>query len=313
MSKSTDMDTRHVARGGQEAISSLVVGAESLAEQLPPLLVAAERVASIVFQGVHGRRRVGQGETFWQFRRYQSGDAPSVVDWRTSGKSDKLYVRQMEWEAAQSVWLWRDASPSMDFRSKGAWQTKRETAELLLVALASLLIRGGERVALMGLNESLSSTRSALVRLATWLSGEPTEQAPNLPSVLPLPKYARLVWFTDFLVPLDQLQSAIGAFVARGVRGVLVHIIDPAEVSLPFSGRVLFAGSEGDGERLVRRVESVQAAYQDLFVAHREAVQEIARAAGWTILTHTCDRPPHLTLLSLYLALAEGEREYSTR
>jgi len=305
LSKLADILKRDIRRGGHDSGSGLEVRAEALAEQLPPLLVAAERVASVVYQGVHGRRRVGQGETFWQFRRYQPGDAPSVVDWRTSGKSDKLYVRQMEWDAAQSVWLWRDASQSMNFRSNSAWQTKRETAELLLVALASLLIRGGERVSLLGSNESLTSARSALVRLASWLSREQAEHAPNMPALSPLPKYARLVWFTDFLVPLDQLKSAIAAYVARGVRGVLVHIIDPAEESLPFAGRVMFSGSEGDGERLVGRVESVQAAYQELFVAHREAVKEIAREAGWTILAHTCDRPPHMALLSLYLALAE--------
>src|SRR5262249_30048253 len=67
---------------------------------LPPLLVAAERVAVTVAQGVHGRRRVGQGETFWQFRHYESGDAAARIDWRESAKSQRLYVRETEWEAA---------------------------------------------------------------------------------------------------------------------------------------------------------------------------------------------------------------------
>ena len=87
--------------------------AEELAAHLPPLLVAAERVAATVSQGVHGRRRVGQGETFWQFRRYQFGDSTQLIDWRQSAKSQPVYVRETEWEAAQSVWLWRDGSPSM--------------------------------------------------------------------------------------------------------------------------------------------------------------------------------------------------------
>src|SRR5271156_2368233 len=81
--------------------------AEELAAQLPPLLVEAERVAVTVSQGVHGRRRVGQGETFWQFRQYEPGDAATRIDWRESAKSQRLYVRETEWEAAQSVWLWR--------------------------------------------------------------------------------------------------------------------------------------------------------------------------------------------------------------
>src|SRR5215472_8820812 len=91
--------------------------AEQAAAALPPLLVAATRVAATVAQGVHGRRRVGQGETFWQFRQYQPGDSAQRIDWRESAKSQRLYVRETEWEAAQSVWLWRDASASMDYAS----------------------------------------------------------------------------------------------------------------------------------------------------------------------------------------------------
>src|SRR5450432_3158164 len=94
--------------------------AEALAATLPPLLVAAERVATTVAQGVHGRRRVGQGDSFWQFRQYQPGDSAQRIDWRESAKSQRVYVRETEWEAAQSVWLWRDASASMAYASGAA-------------------------------------------------------------------------------------------------------------------------------------------------------------------------------------------------
>src|SRR5438132_13859248 len=148
---------------------------EELAATLPPLLVAAERVATTVAQGVHGRRRVGQGETFWQFRQYEPGDAATRIDWRESAKSQRLYVRETEWEAAQSVWLWRDASASMDYTSAGyvpgaEWPTKRDRAELLLVALASLLVRGGERLTLLGSGMAPISGRVALSRVAELVS-----------------------------------------------------------------------------------------------------------------------------------------------
>ena len=95
---------------GEQTFNRLVAGtaappplrdrAEQAAATLPPLLVAAERVATTVAQGVHGRRRVGQGETFWQFRQYEPGDAATRIDWRESAKSQRLYVRETEWEAA---------------------------------------------------------------------------------------------------------------------------------------------------------------------------------------------------------------------
>ena len=119
--------------------------AEALAAGMPPLLAAAERVAATVVQGVHGRRRIGVGETFWQFRTYKPGDRPQLIDWRQSAKSDRVFVRDLEWEAAQSLWLWRDGSGSMSWRSAEARESKASRAGLLLLALASLLVRGGGR------------------------------------------------------------------------------------------------------------------------------------------------------------------------
>src|SRR5271155_5372701 len=181
--------------------------AEQAAAVLPPLLVAAERVAANVAQGVHGRRRVGQGETFWQFRQYMPGDAASRIDWRESAKSQRLYVRETEWEAAQSVWLWRDASASMDYSSAGYiagadWPAKRDRAELILVALASLLVRGGERLALLGSGVTPMSGRTAVPRLVDLLRlARPRDGAARagLPVIEPLPRAGQLVLVGDFL------------------------------------------------------------------------------------------------------------------
>src|SRR5438034_3270222 len=177
--------------------------AEQAAAVLPPLLVAAERVAVTVAQGVHGRRRVGQGETFWQFRQYEPGDAASRIDWRESAKSQRLYVRETEWEAAQSVWLWRDASPSMEYTSTdyvadAGWPTKRNRAELILVALASLLVRGGERLTLLGSGVAPMSGGGALSRLVQLAEHENAPAAgKGLPVFEPLPRAGQLVLIGD--------------------------------------------------------------------------------------------------------------------
>ena len=64
-----------------------------------------------VAMGFHGRRRAGHGENFWQYRQAVPGDARSTVDWRRSGKSDQQFIREMEWEAAQTVSIWVDDAP----------------------------------------------------------------------------------------------------------------------------------------------------------------------------------------------------------
>lgn len=280
--------------------------AEALASSLPPLLVAAERVAATVAQGVHGRRRVGLGETFWQFRRYQPGDSPSMIDWRQSAKTQPVYVRENEWEAAQSVWLWRDRSASMDFRSAPGLPTKRERADLLVLAMAALLARGGERVALLNSGVRPDHGRLAVDRMARLLTDPATAAAPEaLPRVEPLPRHAQVVLFGDLLSPLPEIHEAVVGLTGRGLRGHLLQVLDPAEESLPYDGRVAFEGLEGEHGLLIPRVEAVREAYRERLRAQQDGLAALARTAGWSFATHRTDRPPQTALLGLWGALAQ--------
>jgi uncharacterized protein (DUF58 family) len=281
--------------------------AEALAAPLPPLLVAAERVAATVAQGVHGRRRVGTGESFWQFRRYQPGDVIQRIDWRQTAKSQGVYIREYEWEASQTVWLWRDGSSSMDYSSGDPLPTKRERADLILLALAALLSRAGERVALLGGAAPPATGRVNLGRLAAALL-QPDATAPaagGLPPSADLPRHAELVLLGDFLDPLEDVDRRVAAFAGRGVRGHLLQLLDPAERTLPFRGRVRFAGLERESEELVPRVEAVREQYLDRLQAQHEGLETIARHAGWSFTTHRTDHPAQAALLALYMALSQ--------
>ncbi len=288
-----------------EARTRLHHRAEALAATLPPLLVAAERVAATISQGVHGRRRIGQGETFWQFRRYQAGDSAARIDWRQSAKSQPVYIRENEWEAAQSVWLWRDGSPSMAYRSSQALPVKSARADLLTLALASLLVRGGEHIALIGTGIAPAAGRAALLRIADTIEFGRTAVT-SLPAAEPLPRYARLVMVGDFLVPLAKLGETLAAFSARGVKGHLLQILDPAEETFPFAGRIQFEGPEDEGRLLIGRAESVREDYRGAMAAHQRGLEALARQTGWTLATHRTDRPAETPLLALFLALSQG-------
>lgn len=281
--------------------------ADRLAGPLPPLLVAAERVAATVAQGVHGRRRVGAGESFWQFRRYAAGDPLRAIDWRQTAKSQRVFVREQEWEASQTVYLWRDASPSMAWRSDAALPTKRERAEVLLLALAVLLGRAGERVGLLGGEAPPSAGRATLERLALTLSAGPGDAATetgDLPQAR-LPAHAELVLIGDFLGPLEALDRWIADHARAGQRGHLVQVLDPAEADLPYDGRVRFAGPEaGEEELLIPRVGSIRGQYVDRLTAQQQGLRAIAGAAGWSVGLHRTDRPAQGALLHLYAAMS---------
>ncbi|MBT5191753.1 MAG: DUF58 domain-containing protein [Rhodospirillaceae bacterium] len=282
--------------------------AEQLASTLPPLLVAAERVAATIVQGVHGRRRVGSGETFWQFRRYQGGDSASTIDWRQSAKSQKIFVRETEWEAAQSVWLWRDGSPSMTYRSANRLERKRERAELLLLALVSLLLRGGEHVGLYGRDGSATGGRATLSRLGALLHDGRggVDESTGLPSPGRLPRFAQMVLFSDFLSPMAEIEAMVQRFADQGARGHLLQILDPAEADLPFRGRTEFEGLEDEGRLVIGRVESLRDGYLARMAARRQALLDIARKVGWGFAQHRTDRPPQTALMGLYQALSSG-------
>src|SRR5947208_4641615 len=127
--------TRHAAGRGR-----------SLAATMPRLILEARRVAATVIHGLHGRRRAGSGENFWQYRRFVSGEPASRVDWRRSARDHHLYVREREWEAAHTVWIWPDRSPSMSFASSLGTGSKLDRALVIGFALGHLLVQGGERI-----------------------------------------------------------------------------------------------------------------------------------------------------------------------
>jgi uncharacterized protein (DUF58 family) len=272
--------------------------ADGLGAGLPPLMVAADRLAASVSLGVHGHRRAGPGESFWQFRRYRNEDSAARIDWRQSARSQHLFVREREWEAAQTVWLWRDGGPGMAFASGGV--RKIDRAELLLLALGALLIRGGERIGFAGSPDRPAASRLALTRIAHALEGGDA-RARETPPRAPIARGATLMWLSDFLEP--NALDTLGDFARAGVAGHLLRIVDPAEEDFPYSGRARFESMRPGKSALFGRAESVAAAYRARFKAHGEMVAETATRAGWTVTVHRTDQSPLAALVALHAAI----------
>lgn len=279
---------------------------EALAASLPALLIAARRVAATVAQGVHGRRRAGLGESFWQYRPFVPGDGAGRIDWRQSARADsasgvRYFVREREWEAAQTVVLWRDGGPGMRWKSRLARAEKIDRASLLLLALAALLLRAGERVRLAGAERAVAG-RAGLEQLAGALA----TAAPGFPEMA-LPRHGVAVLFGDFLAPVEETRALLGRLAAAGMGGHLLAVLDPAEAELPYEGRVRFE-TPGGGERvLVPRAGEVRAAYGHRLASHQAALAGMAAAAGFGWTVHRTDAPPEAALLALHQALS-GKR-----
>ncbi|TIV81518.1 MAG: DUF58 domain-containing protein, partial [Mesorhizobium sp.] len=170
------------------------------ASLVPDLLVEARRIVNTVIAGWHGRRKRGIGENFWQFRPYVEGDS-SRIDWRRSARDDHTYVRDREWEAAHTVWLWADPSPSMLYKSAGAGVSKESRALVLALALAELLSRSGERIAWPGLTDPFTA-RNGAERIAAQLSH--AAALPAKPDLSAIRRFCDIVLVSDFLDPVEE-------------------------------------------------------------------------------------------------------------
>ena len=281
--------------------------AHSIADRLPDLLLEADRISSTVAHGIHGRRRAGPGETFWQFRQYGPLDSATLIDWRRSASSDLLYVREREWEAAHTLWLWPDLSESMNFKSHLSPVTKRDRALVLMLATAELLVRSGERVGLMGVTLPMAN-RKAATKLAEAIAMNPKVPAltEGLPTEARLARFSSAILFSDFLDPIDKIRTRIETIASAGVTGHIVQVLDPAEESLPYQGRTEFFGMEGDERWIADRAESLRERYQQKFASHRAEVFELTTRLGWSMMVHHTDRPASEPVLSLMMHL-EGK------
>ena len=279
-------------------------GARALAAIMPRLILESRRIAATVIHGLHGRKRAGSGENFWQFRRYVSGEEARRVDWRRSARGDELYVREQEWEAAQTVWIWPDRSPSMDFSSRTAQQSKLERTLVVGLALAEVLVDAGERVGVPGLMRPTGS-RAVIDRMADAIMHDPNDRA-SLPHGFSPAALAEIVVISDLWSPIEEIRSTISQLSATGAHGHLVQVVDPAEETFPYSGRIEFIDPEGGGEVTAGRAENWRGDYEARLKRHRDEIRAAADKLGWSFITHRTDRPANELLLALHVRICEG-------
>lgn len=281
--------------------------AQALSAQLPPLLIEAERVAQTVHQGIHGRRRAGAGETFWQFRRYEPGDPITRIDWRQSARTDKIFIREREWEAVQSAYIWADASPSMHYASSKKLPQKVERARLLMLALASLMLRGGEKVIWMDRENIAAYGKKGLDQIASRMGAGFPE---SLPPQNDIARHAQIILCSDFLMPPDELERLMRRYASLQANGILVHVMDPMEVDFSLHGRVELQGCKGEAPLLLPNAGALHDAYAQRFAEHKSRIEHLARSTGWFYTAHRTDQSPHETLMLLYQRLTATSRSF---
>lgn len=280
---------------------------EGEASRLPPLLARAEHLAGTVLLGEHGRRRAGLGDDFWQYRPAEIGDSTRLIDHRRSARGDIQYVREREWQIAQSVMLWVDQGASMRFASRADLPDKIDRARVLALAIAILLVRGGERVGLTGTALPPRRGNMQILRLADAFGQEYSDEysPPEHRAMVP---QSRAVFLSDFLGNMDEVKLALTKAADRGVRGVLLQVLDPEEEVFSYHGRTIFQSVGGTVAHETLKAGDLQDRYLERLASRRDELAQLTRATGWQLGLHHTGESAQSALLWLYRALDGGMR-----
>ena len=275
---------------------------ETEAAAFPALLARAEHLAGAVLLGAHGRRRAGAGDDFWQYRPAQVGDSRRAIDYRRSAMGDTEFVRERDWQIAQSVMLWVDPGAAMRFTSSEEIPQKIERARTLALAVAILLNRGGERVGLTGTQLPPRAGRPQILSLAELLcrDDEADYAPPEHRAMIP---HARAVFISDFMGDIDGVRAALTKAADRGVRGVLCHVLDPSEEAFPFTGRTIFQSIGGTISHETLKANDLRDRYLARLAERKAELQSLCALTGWRYGVHHTDSTAQAGLLWLYGAL----------
>ena len=164
--------------------------------------------------------------------------------------------------------------------------------------IADLLVAGGERVGVPGLMNP-SSSRNIVDRMAQAILHDATTRASLPPAFVPS-ALSEVVVLSDFWSPIGVIRTMLGGLSSSGAHGTLLQVVDPAEETFPYSGRIEFVEPEGGGVITAGRAETWAKDYVARVTAHRAAIREEAGKRGWLFSTHTTNRSAAELLLYLH-------------
>jgi uncharacterized protein (DUF58 family) len=185
----------------------------------------------------------------------------------------------------------------MVFASPLVRDTKLYRALVIALALAEVLVEGGERVGIPGLMRPTGS-RNVVELMAQSIVHDRSERASLPPDFSPSP-LAEIVLLSDLWSEIGDVRRTITQFSGGGARGHVVQIVDPAEETFPYWGRIEFVEPEGAGRITAGRAESWKVDYTARVQRHRDEIRSETDRLGWSFAIHRTDRPASELLLAL--------------
>ena len=273
--------------------------AEKLTFQIPNLLIKANNIANTVWEGMHNRNKAGVGDSFWQFRKYEYGDPAHLIDWKKSAKSYDTFVKEKELNTLQDIVIWRDTSKSMNFSSNKQIEPKIYRANLLTLALTIIFSKSGENIVLNGFNSKLSHGKEVINFIANQITNKIKESFLSRPNIDEIKNNSDVILISDFLNDIKYTKEIIRKLSSRGINGNIIQVLDPAEKTFPFKGRINFNGLEEEESILIGNAEAIRNNYKKAITAHCNKVKKLALSYSWKYYMDITDNSPESSLLNI--------------
>jgi len=244
-------------------------------------------------------RRRGTGTEFYESRDFRKGvDEYRQINPRLSAKEGKPIVVEKEAEIRQHFYLWRDSSASMHFASAGTRFTKKESSEIMLIALAKHLAKNEELIGILDLKGTYRGGKAGDI-LADHMM-DVSIITGNMPVMgRKLPRNSTVVLFSDFM-DLKELETGLKQINGSGLKGYMIMVLDKQELDFNYRGHVEFEGMEGEGRERFKKAETMQDAYKKRMTQHINEVEKLCKAKGFTLIVQRTDKPLHNALMALY-------------
>ena len=273
--------------------------AEELSNKIPSLYVKADRIANTIWEGMHNRNKDGLGDNFWQFRKYEYGDPAHLIDWKKTAKSNETFIQEKELQTLQNFVIWRDTSRSMNFRSSESIDTKLYRANLFTLTLTIILSKSGENIVLNGLKSKLLKGGNAVNFVSNQINEKVTDSYKSSPNVNEIKNNSDVILIGDFLNNIIETEKTIKELSNRGINGIIIQILDPAERFFPYKGRINFNGLEGEKNILIGKAESVRNDYKKAIKIHIEKLEKLTTSYSWKYILDNSDQDASISLQNI--------------
>jgi len=233
----------------------------------------ARWVVEGLMSGVHKSRAKGFSVEFEEHREYSPGDEIRRIDWKAYGKFDRYFIKEYEDETNLRAYLLLDASASMNYASDGI--TKFDYACTLTASLAYLILKQQDAVGLVTFSNQIESfvppraKRDYMTQILHALEKRGPAGETNVGKILDdiagqIKRRGLVILISDLLDEPEQVLKGLRQFRFKGNDVIVFHLMDPAEIDLPFDGNILFEDLEAANLEIIADPRSIRATYQQV-------------------------------------------------